>query len=49
MAGNSDNTMILERLGWAPRTPLREGMEATYRWIYDQMAPKRQRTAVAAV
>jgi nucleoside-diphosphate-sugar epimerase len=33
---NSDNTMILERLGWEPRTSLRAGLEQTYRWIYDQ-------------
>jgi len=30
---NSDNTMILDRLGWEPTTRLREGMEKTYRWI----------------
>jgi nucleoside-diphosphate-sugar epimerase len=30
---NSDNTMILDRLGWEPSTRLREGMETTYRWI----------------
>lgn len=30
---NSDNTMILQRLGWAPRIKLREGMEKTYDWI----------------
>jgi GDP-D-mannose 3', 5'-epimerase len=35
---SSDNTMITERLGWAPSVSLREGMEKTYRWIYDQMA-----------
>ena len=34
---NSDNTMIRELLGWEPNTPLHIGMEATYRWIYDQM------------
>jgi nucleoside-diphosphate-sugar epimerase len=33
---NSDNTMILERLGWEPTISLREGLEQTYRWIYDQ-------------
>ena len=37
---NSDNTLIRERLGWAPGIRLREGMEKTYRWIYDQMAGK---------
>jgi nucleoside-diphosphate-sugar epimerase len=35
---NSDNTLILERLGWEPVISLEEGMERTYRWIYDQMA-----------
>jgi nucleoside-diphosphate-sugar epimerase len=30
---NSDNTMILDRLGWAPGISLRDGMERTYRWI----------------
>ena len=36
---NSDNTMILDRLGWEPSVSLRHGLERTYRWIYDQMAP----------
>jgi nucleoside-diphosphate-sugar epimerase len=35
---SSDNTMILDRLGWAPTTSLRDGLETTYRWIYDQVA-----------
>jgi GDP-D-mannose 3',5'-epimerase len=35
---NSDNTLILERLGWEPSIPLRDGLANTYRWIYDQMA-----------
>jgi GDP-D-mannose 3',5'-epimerase len=34
---NSDNTLILQRLGWAPETRLRDGMEKTYRWIFDEM------------
>jgi nucleoside-diphosphate-sugar epimerase len=34
---NSDNTLITERLGWAPAIPLEVGLERTYRWIYDQM------------
>ncbi len=33
---NSDNTFILEVLGWEPNTPLREGMEKTYAWIEQQ-------------
>jgi nucleoside-diphosphate-sugar epimerase len=34
---NSDNAMILARLGWEPFTRLRDGMEKTYRWIEQQM------------
>jgi nucleoside-diphosphate-sugar epimerase len=34
---NSDNTLILERLGWEPSTTLATGLEATYRWVYDQL------------
>lgn len=33
---NSDNTMIQERLRWAPSTLLRDGMAWTYKWIQDQ-------------
>jgi GDP-D-mannose 3',5'-epimerase len=33
---NSDNTRIQELLRWEPSTPLRVGLEKTYRWIYDQ-------------
>ncbi|MDP9071100.1 MAG: NAD-dependent epimerase/dehydratase family protein [Actinomycetota bacterium] len=34
---NSDNTLISELLGWEPSVTLEEGIENTYRWIYDQM------------
>ncbi len=34
---NSDNRLIRQRLGWAPQTPLRKGMEATYAWIEAQV------------
>ena len=34
---NSDNTLIRKHLGWEPDTRLRDGLERTYRWIYDQM------------
>jgi nucleoside-diphosphate-sugar epimerase len=34
---NSDNTLILERLGWAPSISLEEGLARTYRWIYEQL------------
>jgi nucleoside-diphosphate-sugar epimerase len=34
---NSDNTLVQQRLGWAPSTRLRDGLEATYRWIHSEM------------
>jgi nucleoside-diphosphate-sugar epimerase len=37
---NSDNTKILQLLKWQPNVRLRDGMEKTYRWIYDQMTKK---------
>ena len=36
---NSDNTLIRKLFEWEPSTRLRDGLEQTYRWIYDQMAP----------
>lgn len=38
---NSDNTMIQDKLGWAPGISLEEGLEDTYRWIYDQIVESR--------
>ena len=38
---NSDNTLIKKVFNWEPDTRLRDGMEKTYRWIYDQMAGRR--------
>ncbi|HEX3355711.1 MAG TPA: NAD-dependent epimerase/dehydratase family protein [Tepidisphaeraceae bacterium] len=37
---NSDNTLIKKVFNWEPDTKLRDGMEKTYRWIYDQMTSK---------
>ena len=37
---NSDNTLIKEKLGWAPNWTLRKGMEMTYQWIADQVEQK---------
>jgi GDP-D-mannose 3',5'-epimerase len=34
---NSDNTLIVDTLGWEPSTRLEDGLEETYRWIHDQM------------
>jgi GDP-D-mannose 3',5'-epimerase len=35
---NSDNTMILDLLGWEPSISLQDGLEKTYAWIYDQVS-----------
>lgn len=42
---NSDNRLIQRTLGWAPRKPLRTGLERTYRWIDAQV---RARSVVRA-
>eukprot|EP00747_Dinoflagellata_sp_TGD_P071185 gnl/TRDRNA2_/TRDRNA2_156921_c0_seq1.p1 gnl/TRDRNA2_/TRDRNA2_156921_c0~~gnl/TRDRNA2_/TRDRNA2_156921_c0_seq1.p1 ORF type:complete len:217 (+),score=49.38 gnl/TRDRNA2_/TRDRNA2_156921_c0_seq1:50-700(+) len=34
---NSDNTMIKDRLGWEPNTPLKDGLRTTYFWIKEQV------------
>lgn len=34
---NSDNTLIQQRLGWAPSISLREGLAKTYAWIESEM------------
>jgi len=34
---NSDNTLIKEKLGWAPNYPLRFGMMKTFAWINKQV------------
>lgn len=34
---NSDNTLINKHLGWEPSIRLEDGLERTYRWIYDQI------------
>jgi GDP-D-mannose 3',5'-epimerase len=35
---NSDNTLIRDRLGWAPFISLEDGLQNTYKWIFDQMS-----------
>jgi len=41
---NSDNQLILEKLGWAPSQPLQIGLSRTYEWIEQQV----RSTSVAA-
>ena len=45
---SSDNTLIQERLGWEPTTSLADGIEATYRWIHDELAAGRTPSRVVA-
>src|SRR5262249_52371877 len=49
---NSDNTLIQKYLKWGPNTRLRDGMEKTYAWIFDQMvkgpvSPAKSKPALA--
>jgi GDP-D-mannose 3',5'-epimerase len=34
---NSDNTLIQEQYSWEPNISLREGLEKTYAWVYDNV------------
>ncbi|MGA7382906.1 MAG: NAD-dependent epimerase/dehydratase family protein [Terriglobales bacterium] len=45
---NSDNTMIKKLLHWEPSISLREGLEKTYRWIYDQYVARENGVQVLA-
>lgn len=46
---NSDNKLIEEKLGWAPSTPLLDGVEKTYAWITAQIAEKELKQNSVAV
>jgi GDP-D-mannose 3',5'-epimerase len=41
---NSDNRLMLDRYGWEPSTSLRDGLESTYSWIFDQVRAGRSNT-----
>jgi nucleoside-diphosphate-sugar epimerase len=45
---NSDNTLIRSTLGWEPSTPLATGVEATYRWVHDQLTAGRSATRLSS-
>jgi len=45
---NSDNTKIQQYLGWEPSVTLRDGMEQTYRWIYDEISSRARPRAIAS-
>ena len=38
---NSDNELILEKLGWEPTIKLNDGLKLTYDWIKKQLAAVR--------
>jgi GDP-D-mannose 3', 5'-epimerase len=40
---NSDNTLIQKTYDWEPSIRLRDGLEKTYRWIYEQMTSDRSK------
>ncbi len=46
---NSDNTLILDQLGWEPSTRLKDGLAETYRWVYDQVVASSSASAAAAI
>jgi len=46
---NSDNTLIKKYLDWEPDIPLRQGLEKTYAWIYDQYMLSNNQTHSAMV
>jgi GDP-D-mannose 3',5'-epimerase len=39
---NSDNTLIQQKLGWAPSTALKDGIALTYKWISQQMEEEKK-------
>jgi GDP-D-mannose 3',5'-epimerase len=45
---NSDNTLIKEIYGWEPSITLADGLERTYRWIFDQLIGSGQTADPAA-
>jgi nucleoside-diphosphate-sugar epimerase len=44
----SENTLIKQKLGWAPSVRLRDGMEKTYRWILEEMTAPASRRRIYA-
>ena len=44
---NSDNHLIVERLGWRPAKPLIRGIEKTYPWIVKQVQMSKERLSTA--
>jgi GDP-D-mannose 3', 5'-epimerase len=45
---NSDNSRLRTVLGWEPKTPLRQGLVPTYRWIEERVAREHRFSGIAA-
>lgn len=45
---NSDNALILEKLGWEPTIRLADGLQITYGWIKGELAKVGQYVLVTA-
>jgi nucleoside-diphosphate-sugar epimerase len=43
---NSDNRVIVEKLGWAPSSSLTEGLKLTYRWVAKRVMAEQHNCAV---
>jgi len=43
---NSDNRVVVEKLGWAPSSSLAKGLEVTYRWVARQVLAEQTKCAV---
>jgi GDP-D-mannose 3',5'-epimerase len=44
---NSDNHLLMEKIGWVPSQPLRKGMVSTYNWIKEQVTEKKLQSVAA--
>eukprot|EP01047_Picozoa_sp_COSAG01_P016061 COSAG01_NODE_814_length_13398_cov_4.254230_4_plen_334_part_00 len=42
---NSDNNYIQEKIGWSPQYDLKTGLAHTYKWIAEQVAVQKSKTA----
>jgi nucleoside-diphosphate-sugar epimerase len=45
---NSDNTRLVREIGWEPQITLQDGLERTYRWIYDELSQGRRDVSEAS-
>ena len=46
---NSDNTRLASEIEWVPEITLEDGLERTYKWIYDELASGRNDASMRAI